>query len=848
MKKYSSQRTPYQFFIPCILLIGLLSSCGKVSDGINKLKGDNEQNTPPVSQSVTPDEVNAFKISLHPVLINHCSGCHSTSQKEPNFAHPDPESAYQVIKNSSLIKLSSAENSRLVKKPLSGHNCVSTTCQTWSTNIEEAVVELAYTLSEKDTVVLDPDDGVDETKDDGVLNGIVLGTDDSSSSEEHKQAFGENLYPHLVEYCARCHGVDQSPLFAVADVAAAYSAVASNTLVNLSNPASSRIVKKPLTLHNCQNNCQQWSDEFKTDIENWANSVKGAINGAGITNASIVSRSLLLSDGKEDIRAGRIEDAIIAKYEFIKNEDNPLIATDTSGVLPSLDLTLSENVVWLPGKGVELTDPDNKERTKLVGGLNSSRKLYKQIGGPEGSKEFSIEAWIINASTALEGPARIVSYSLNAQNRNFTMGQDTSYYNFRNRSIDTDLNGSAPALESDNDDDNLKTELQHVVFTFNETDGRKIFVNGIETAYEGVDEDPATPTKISNWDDTYTFILGNEVPNNTERQWLGKMLFVAIHKRALSSEEILQNTLEGIVDRTILEFDISHLLDASGSTTSKIKMVVSEIDQFSYVFGNPTLITDIGKPNIPIKNLRVAVNGNIPAAAQSFRNVDLTVVTNNANISPLGAVIPKDTGPETDKFSLVFETLGNNNNVVVETSVEIPEDTSVLPPSNEEGIRTFAEINHTMAILTNVDKSMVNETYQVLEQQLPGIPNLDAFVSSNQIGIAKLSLDYCDNMINDTTLRDSFFGTTFEFDSPVTVAFSDQAKRDIVISNVVNKFVGDNLSTQPTLAEIQPDLDQLISELSANCLVDTDCDAERTNTIVKAVCASVLASAAISID
>ena len=88
----------------------------------------------------------------------------------------------------------------------------------------------------------------------------------------------------------------------------------------------------------------------------------------------------------------------------------------------------------------------------------------------------------------------------------------------------------------------------------------------------------------------------------------------------------------------------------------------------------------------------------------------------------------------------------------------------------------------------------------------------------------------------------------FQFTSPVSDAFSNQAQRDIIISNLVNKMVGTNLSGQPGLAELQPDLDQLIGELSAGCNVAADCDQARTRTIVKAACAAVLGSAAVTID
>jgi len=792
---------------------------------------DTGTNTPTLDAQTT-----AFANNLHSILISNCGSCHAGLDDEPedtpDFAHQDVTTAFSVIDSNSLVNLQNSNNSRLVQKVLSMHMCSQPTCDTWATSIQVAINAWADEVSVPDM-----------TENPGT-NPVTL--------DAPAMAFADNLHSVLVDTCGSCHAGREdepagTPDFAHQDIATAYSVVMSNTLANLGNPTNSRLIQKVLSLHKCtQPTCGTWADNIQAGIEGWATALAGTETGAGITGSSIVSTMMTLADGIKDEGAGRIEDAIIAKYDF--KTGTGATAFDTSNVLPAIDLTLSENVNWIAGRGIEITDPNAAEITIATGTADASKKLFDKIAGPEGTKQYSIEAWLINDNTALDGPARIVTYSKDAQNRNFTMGQVTSYYSFRNRSDKTGNNGSAPALETDNNAGDLKPQLQHIVFTFDSENGRNIYVDGRKADYDNNATDPSVPADIANWDATYQFALGNEISNNVKRQWLGKLLFVGIHNRALTADEILQNTLEGIGDKFILEFDISQMVDTSGNTNSKISMVVSELDAFSYVFGTPTLITDIPVPNIPVKNIRIAVNDNIPAAAQAFRNVDMTVTANDTELSPLGAVIPKDTGPETDMFALVFEILGNNSNVVVEQNPTPIADMTVNEPSPEYGIRTFAQINNTMAVLTGVDASATKETYVDLEQQLPGTANLEAFVSANQIGIAKLSLEYCDAMVESNTLRSNFFGDTFEFTSPVVTALSDQAKRDIIINNLVDKMIGTNLSTQPTLAEIQPEINQLMDELSANCNVADDCDAARTRTIVKAACASVLASAAVSID
>ena len=126
-----------------------------------------------------------------------------------------------------------------------------------------------------------------------------------------------------------------------------------------------------------------------------------------------------------------------------------------------------------------------------------------------------------------EGPARIVSYSAGTAARNFTLGQTQYNYDFLQRSSTTDANGEAALSTADADED-LQATLQHVVVTFDPLNGRKIYVNGVFTD----DLDPVPAGNLSDWDDSFAFVLGNEVSN--DRLWQGTIRMVAIHNRALT--------------------------------------------------------------------------------------------------------------------------------------------------------------------------------------------------------------------------------------------------------------------------------------------------------------------------
>jgi hypothetical protein len=155
-----------------------------------------------------------------------------------------------------------------------------------------------------------------------------------------------------------------------------------------------------------------------------------------------------------------------------------------------------------------------------------------------------------------------------------------------------------------------------------------------------------------------------------------------------------------------------------------------------------------------------------------------------------------------------------------------------------------------MASLTGVDPNAngVSGAFTELEQQLPPTHDLRTFASSQQVGIAKLSLEYCDAMVESPTLRTAFFGTTpaFQFDQPVATAFSDQAKRDLVIDRLVDRMLGANVAYQPSRDEVRPVLNDLITQLTAGCTAG-GCDATRTRNVVKGLCAAVLSSAAVTV-
>jgi hypothetical protein len=497
-----------------------------------------------------------------------------------------------------------------------------------------------------------------------------------------------------------------------------------------------------------------------------------------------------------------------------------------------MNLTLSGEAEFVSGGGI-VFDGGKAQATP-----EDSRKLHNEIASGSGSQQYSIETWVIPANTTQEGPARILSYSPNSGEANFMLGQVLYSYVFRNRSMaeGVEANGN-PALQTADADEDLQAQLQHVVVSYDQSRRRRIWVNSQFT--EDVDEVPAST--LFNWNPDYRFVVGNDVSNN--RPWLGTVKMIAIRDRPMTQAQITQNFLAGASQLFVLRFG----LDAALGNGAYVEFIVSEFDAYSYLFCTPTLVTN-GRTGFTVQTVRIAVNGVPPVASQSFRLLNAAITENSTRLSEQCTVVPKDAGVDQDVFHVFFDVLGDLNQPIADIPASPPPVVPVDEPSPGTGIRDFAEINDTMSVLTGVPTTNagVRATYTELIQQLPGDNDVRAFVSAQQVGISRLALDYCDQMVENAGMRNAFFGTgpgAFDFTQPATTAFSTVAQRDALIGPLANKMMGTSLGVQPTAAEIRPILDTLIDQLTTGCTAAT-CPAAHTRNVVKGVCAAVLSSAA----
>lgn len=772
-------------------------------------------------------EVNAFLQSFWTPMQNSatCGNCHVENGTGPTpFARfDDINMAYDAAVTK--VDLGVPGLSELVSKVGSGHNC-------WLTD-DNACGDIMTTWIENwagatsggggRQIVLTPPPSVEPG-------------DSKNYANADAADFRALVYPLLEANCSGCHSsgapTAQSPYFAETGAVDSYLAAyeAAKPKMDLNDPAESRLaIRLDPEFHNCwTNSCVNDSDDMEAAIAAFANTVPLTQLDGLLVN----SKALRLVDGTVASGGNRFESAQIGMWEF--KTGNGTTAFDTSGVAPALDLTLSGEYEWFGGWGITINNG------RAQGSTSASRKLHDRI---RVTGEYSIEAWVVPANVTQE-MSRIVTYSAGDTARNFSLNQTLYNYDFLHRSTTTGANGDAPQLSTPDDAEALQATLQHVVATYSAVDGRKIYVNGVDVTPAG---DPAPPGTLVDWDDTFAFVLGNEAGGNG--LWQGTLRMVAVHEFALTPTQVQQNFDVGVGEKFFLLFSIEDIINVP---SAYILFEVAQFDSYSYLFTSPHFITldpAQSPEGIPIQGMRIGVNGTEVNKSQSYSNMDDTLSASlftelGQPLSELGAVIPLERGPADDEFFLTFDLLGTEAYART-TAPPLVLTESDLTPAERVGVRTFDEINMTMASVTGVDPedNAVDVTFQNLRQSMPAIESPAAFLSSHQVAIAQLAIEYCNALIEDRgSISSTAYFPGFDFNALPATAF---ANRDAFITPLVDNVMGFAIQTQPDFSAVRDELGfaaasagypgDLIDRLIAG---GTD-----TRSIAKGTCAAVLGSA-----
>lgn len=786
------------------LLLAVLSGC---SGGSGETV---EANAPPAAQAgdntlvyngpdPSTDDVLNFKLNFWDNLAQteRCGQCHDGSDASaPAFVRMDDINAAYTIAND-YVDLSAPVLSAMVTQfSGDGHFCwrgEQSVCADTITNFIENWASASGAEANEVILTAPPE----------------ITVEDSKSFPLDSTDFETTIYPILSNplYCARCHSEDsdtqQQPYLGSSDVDVSYQAARSR--INLVTPSLSRLVGRLRNdSHNCWSSCPANADEMEQAITAFS----GGIPETVVNPELVVSRALTLQNGIVASSGGRFESNVIALYEF--KTGTGFTAFDTSGIDPAADFRLdvdpSSDIQWLGSFGLRI----NNGRAQVP--TSGSVKLNNMI---RSTGEFSIEAWVVPDNVAQDGPARIVTYSGGGENgqRNFTLGQTTYDYDFWTRTSLADP-GTVTELSTPSADEVLQATLQHVVVNFGPIDGRSIYVNG-----ERVAQNTAQPGNLNDWDPTFAFAIGAEVDG--DNQWQGALRFLAIHNRNLSEEEIVQNFDVGVGQKYFMLFGISHLVDIP---QAYVVFEVQQFDDYAYLFNRP-FFTSLdssytGAGDLVMRGMRVGLNGQEVGSGQAYANIDVTINGTNytpgqgTELSALGALVPIDLNTEQDQFFLSFDYIDYSDDSLVEQVYDRPADPSPTPPApqpagpqSDIGVRTFDEIYNTLSQMSTVpvDNPMVMTTFDSVRQALPVNESVEGFLSSHQSGVMQLSVSYCTELVDDPSLRASFF-PGFNFAADSVTAFATDAGRDLIVLPLLDAILAHEMDingTPTSLATVQ---------------------------------------------
>jgi len=804
-------------------------------------------------------DIQAFRINFWENVrgTNRCGNCHTVGGQAPQFARSDDvNAAYQQAQG--IVNRDQPSQSIIVAKVGGGHNCWladAGSCAAIMTRWIQDWVGAAGTGGRAIELV-EP-----TPKDPGASKRL---------DPDAPPALYKPVYDLLDLYCSNCHQSDsqtkQAPFFAAgglpSDTDGSPDAVqyleayrAAIPKINLDDPAQSRfVIRLGREFHNCWSDCAANAATMQAAIQ----ALSDAIVVNPIDPSLSTSKALTLFDGTVASGGNRYENNLIALYEFKSGSGGT--AFDTSGVDPAADLTLSGDVTWVGGWGI------NIRTGKAQASTTASRKFHQLITA---TGEYSIEAWVVPGNVVQED-TRIVTYSGSTTARNFTMGQTMYNYDFLGRSTKTDANGM-PTLHTADADERLQASLQHVVMTFDPVNGRRIYVNGEFTG----DLDSAGGGTLGDWDNSFAFALGNEVSNN--RQWTGVLRLVAIHNRALNLQQIQQNFQAGVGEKFFMLFGISHLVNVP---KAYILFEAQQYDSSGYLFTNPKFVSldaSAMPGSIPIKGMRIGVNGVEPQVGQAYRLLDTVIADANYSaatgqtLSTVGTIIGLEQGPATDEFFLCFDTLGTRTNVCSDFATGVAPTAVAVNKPAEIGFRTFDKINATMSAVTGVSPNTpaVKSTFTSIRQSLPAVDSIAAFLASHQTAIAQLAIQYCDALVESPAASSYFPGLNLSgtpdavFGPAPTPPIESVGSpgKDLLIDPLINNMVL-SVASQPSASELkgyyQPDnsvVNNGPKRPGLYALVDTlnrcgaaACPASRTKLIAKATCGAVLGSGAVLID
>jgi len=131
-----------------------------------------------------------------------------------------------------------------------------------------------------------------------------------------------------------------------------------------------------------------------------------------IVSIVVLAAALVASDA--NAQEHRINSGLILLFDFEDVKDG--IIRDRSGLTPQLDVAIqNKNGVETKDGAIELKSDTAIKSNEITPRIAATIIRFGQV---------TLEAWIHPANVSQKGPARILTYSRNSNDRSFTIGQD----------------------------------------------------------------------------------------------------------------------------------------------------------------------------------------------------------------------------------------------------------------------------------------------------------------------------------------------------------------------------------------------------------------------------------------
>lgn len=196
------------------------------------------------------------------------------------------------------------------------------------------------------------------------------------------EAFKTTLYTVTRTKCVACHGVNQTPLHAVADVASAHDSIVDTFKIDFNNIPNSRMITKlRVTKHNCWGDCLANADEIERQIIEWKRLIDSKAPTATDATPNV--------PGKVTAETETVEEILNPK-NLIDQGTLTLMAESGSLKTPMVKVASTTSYIWAPkGTGLKTLTSADAGLAFINFKLTNSDfyKIYMLVDAPDTSSD-----------------------------------------------------------------------------------------------------------------------------------------------------------------------------------------------------------------------------------------------------------------------------------------------------------------------------------------------------------------------------------------------------------------------------------------------------------------------------